>query len=378
MAQGGQRVRGFAGLRDDDHQRIGVGNARAVAVFARDLDVARDPGQVLDPLPADEARVVARAAGEHEHRLDSRQRLLRSGAEKLRADGEHALQRVAHRARLLEDFLLHEMAVRAELGRHAGGLDLAHFARHRVALQVDHLPRLLADRGDVAFLEECDAVGRAGERHRVGSEEMLVFPDADHERAAGARADHRGWVLLGYHRDRVRPLQPRRRAAHRVEQIPVMQAVHQVRDHLGVGLALEAVALRFQLRAQLVMVLDDAVVHDGDLAARDERMRVLGRRRAVRGPARVRDAGFSGLLLRLGRQVGNPRDGAREPDAVLAQERNAAGVVAPVLEPPQPFDQDRNDVAPCDGAHDAAHIRPFSSLPWVSSSAPRPAAPARS
>jgi len=42
--------------------------------------------------------------------------------------------------------------------------------------------------------------------------------------------------------------------------------VHQVGDDLGVGLAGEDIAAAAQLRAQFVVVLDDAVVHQGDEA----------------------------------------------------------------------------------------------------------------
>ena len=63
-----------------------------------------------------------------------------------------------------------------------------------------------------------------------------------------------------------------------------------VRDDLGVGLGAELVAVPQQLRAQLLVVLDDAVVDDRDAVARDVRVGVALARHAVRRPARVRDA----------------------------------------------------------------------------------------
>jgi hypothetical protein len=70
--------------------------------------------------------------------------------------------------------------------------------------------------------------------------------------------------------------------------------VDQVRDDLGVRLSVEFVVRVRQLPAQRLVILDDAVVHERDLVAREDRMRVAGGRRAMRRPARVRDAGAAG------------------------------------------------------------------------------------
>jgi hypothetical protein len=63
--------------------------------------------------------------------------------------------------------------------------------------------------------------------------------------------------------------------------------VDAVRDHLGVGLGGEEITRRLQLGAQLVVVLDDAVVDDGKTVRRDVRMGVALGGDAVRGPAAV-------------------------------------------------------------------------------------------
>ena len=65
-----------------------------------------------------------------------------------------------------------------------------------------------------------------------------------------------------------------------------------VDDRLGVGVALEDVALGGQLGLELAEVLDDAVVHDRDLAVH-VRMRVALGRAAMRRPARMPDAGVA-------------------------------------------------------------------------------------
>ncbi len=59
---------------------------------------------------------------------------------------------------------------------------------------------------------------------------------------------------------------------HGVQQIGALvhRVMDEMRDHFGVGFRIEAIALRLQFLAQLGVVLDDAVVHHGDLVARDD------------------------------------------------------------------------------------------------------------
>jgi hypothetical protein len=141
--------------------------------------------------------------------------------------------------------------------------------------------------GDVAFLEVHDALGDAGERHRVGGEERLAVADAQHQRRAEPRADDAMRLVAREHRDRVRAVQLDDGALDGVEQVAVVVHVDEVRDHLGVGLAREGVAARLEHRAQRLVVLDDAVVHDRD-AAGPGRHRVAPR--AVRESADARCA----------------------------------------------------------------------------------------
>ena len=57
--------------------------------------------------------------------------LVRAVAEQLGRDAGHAFERVGDGARLLEDLLLHVVAVRAQLGRAAVRVHGAHLALHR-------------------------------------------------------------------------------------------------------------------------------------------------------------------------------------------------------------------------------------------------------
>ncbi len=105
---------------------------------------------------------------------------------------------------------------------------------------------------------------------------------------------------------------------------------------LAVGLGFEFVALGQQLGAQVAEILDDAVMDDGD-AGIGVRMGVDHRRRAMRRPARVADAGAA--RERLGAQHGVELGelAGRTPalDRAVHQRGDAGGIVAAIFEPLQ-------------------------------------------
>ena len=194
---------------------------------------------------------------------------------------------------------------------------------------------------------------------------MIAVADADHQRAAGSGADHTARLLRRDHSDGVGAVELGDRRPHRAQQIAatsrVPVRVDEMRDHLGVGLRGEDVARGLEALAQRLVILDDAVVHDGDLAVGDMRMRVGRRRRAMRRPPRVRDPGVrrERPCIGLRREIGDAQ-GADEPlevgrGGIVADDREAGRVVAAVLEPSNAVDQDGDDV-PCGRRTDnAAH-----------------------
>ena len=121
----------------------------------------------------------------------------------------------------------------------------------------------------------------------------------------------------------------------------------QVRDHLGVGLGGELGALGDQPLAQLGPVLDDPVQHDVDPAGGVVvGVRVLLGHAPVRGPARVADAGGrrAGCPLRVAPRRPRARRGCptacTESIAPSVSEGQPGGVVAAVLEPLEPAEQE--------------------------------------
>ena len=96
------------------------------------------------------------------------------------------------------------------------------------------------------------------------------------------------------------------------------------------------------------------------------RVRVLVRRSAVRGPARVADADLAREVLGLQQllergELAAATDEARRQLAVGRglEHGDAGGIVASVLEPAQSLDEDRHRLFFTDVTNDSAHRIPF-------------------
>jgi len=121
----------------------------------------------------------------------------------------------------------------------------------------------------------------------------------------------------------------------------------QMRDDLGVGLRLEAVTVGQQVLLDLQVVLDDPVVDDDQRAvAIGVRMGVLFGRPAVGRPARVANA-------ERARQRPLAEDAFEHLEP--SEHRDAGGVVAAILEPLQPFDDDADRILVPDISDDSTH-----------------------
>ena len=356
------RVQGFAGLRDGDDELLRVGDDLAVAVFAGDVDRAGDAGDVLDPVARGQPRVIAGAAGEDLHRFHVGQHFGRIRTEQRRfeaAEVDDAFQGVADRARLLVDFLLHEVAVRAQLQRGQRHVGDVHVTLHLRVLRIEHAHAVAGDFGGVAFFEEDDFARCADDRGHVGGDEVLALAEADQQRAAHARGHHGRRIAPVDHRQRVRAVQFLHRLLQRTQQVQTLRAVmvDQVGDDFGVGLRGELVAQRTQAFALRLVVLDDAVVHQRQFAVTDVRMRVVFGDAAMRGPARVADAegGVEAFGQRGGFHLGDAAGATHAAHRFAIDHRDAGRIVAAVFQPLQAIDQQRDHVTVGDGADDSTH-----------------------
>ena len=202
-----------------------------------------------------------------------------------------ALEGLGNHDRLLEDLLLHVVAVIALLdrGRRRAGFD--DLALDRLVLAVEDLDALAADDRPVALVEIGDALGQRRHRERVRAEVIFAVAIADRQRRTHARADHQIGMVAEQEGDGEGAVKARQDGRDRVlrRRATLDLASDQMGDDFGVGLALELAPVGDQLVAQRLEVLDDAVV-DQRHRPDDVRMGVVDGRRAVGRPARVGDA----------------------------------------------------------------------------------------
>ena len=293
----------------------------AVAVLGGDIHLDRDPCPLLDRVAADEARVIAGAAGnDHDpaHLGDE----LRGELELGQIDGLEPGQAVGDRLRdrvgLLVDLLQGECLVSGLLGSVLVPGDLDHVARHRLPVGVDDSRPLGVDGDDLPVLEPEGGAGLGQERGDRGGDEGLALAEADDQRALLTCCDE-AVGMLGVHGDEgVMAAELAEGGADRVGQVAAVVLLDQVSDDLGIGLGAESVALGHELAPQLRVVLDDPVEHDVDLVdAVAVRVRILLGDPPVRRPARVAEAG------RRRRRGDRDRAGANRPSRPSSARRLA-------------------------------------------------------
>ena len=109
--------------------------------------------------------------------------------------------------------------------------------------------------------------------------------------------------------------------------------------------------------AQPGVVLDDAVVHDGDLVTRRVGMRIVLARRAVRRPAGVRDPHRRAQTVLVEHRL-QPLDLSQAPkplEPAAAHDGQPRRIVAAILQAPQTLHENGDHVTLGYRAYDSAH-----------------------
>jgi len=262
-------------------------------------------------------------------------------------------------SRLLVDLLEHEMFVAAALRHHRAPIDAPRLAVDLVAGE-----RLQTHRGGgelrhLAVLEEDHVAGVAEESGDVAATEHFSLADADDEGRRGL-GDHQAIGCASRNDgDRVRALDLADCGANGFEEVRragAHGAVDEVGDDFRIGVRREANAIRFERLAQSHVVLDDAVVHDGDVTGR-VRVGIVLARTPMRGPARMPDPGRTGQRV-FGQgfvEEGELAGGAYDFDGLAVMHGEACRIVTAVFELAEPVDQDGSGRTGSDVADDSAH-----------------------
>ena len=354
----------LARLRDPDDERVLRQHGIAVDPLARDIGLDRQSRPLLHDVPADDARVVRRAAGDDDDTAEIADLLLvePEAVEHEMPVTDTVADRLAHRLRLLVDLLEHERLVTALLGRLVVPVDRNHVGR--AAVRAVELRAGRRDRDDVPVVREHDAVGMGEKRDDGRREEHLAVADADDEGSLAAHADEQvGMVVVDDDEGEV-ALESRVDVLHGLGEIVAggEPLLDQVRHDLGVGLGDEGVPLGGQLVAELAIVLDDPVQDDRDLlrVAARQRMCVLFRDAAVRRPARVAEAVVRQRAVLAGGlfQVLEVADRADVVESAGLTQRDPGRVVASVLEALEALEEQRLRRTGTDVPDDPTHVEP--------------------
>gem|GEM_PF-3013895 len=262
---------------------------------------------------------------------------------------------------LLVDLLEHEVTILAALDGVGGQIAFADRARGGRAAGVRDLDGLTAHLGDVALLEKHEAPGHGQQRRHVGRHEIFIDAKPDDDRTSGPGEHHTVRIAFGYHRKSIGSLQLGDGLAHSRVQIggSGQMIMDAVRDHLGIGFRIEAIAQVDEPGTQRLVILDDPVMDDGDAVAGHVRMRVSRCRHAVGGPSGMGDSDVAvdGVSGERGLERVHFAHRAHSSQSTPGrQHRKSGGVVAAVFETPQTFHQDGNGVALRDHTDYSAHV----------------------
>ncbi len=200
---------------------------------------------------------------------------------------------------------------------------------------------------------------------QVGGDEGLALTPAEYHPAgvADARSDDLVRLTRRDHHDAVSAFQVLERLAAGVCQVAAagQVALHQVHDHLGVGVGVEHGAFSAELLAQLEEVLHDAVVHHHHFPGHAQvGMGVARRGRAVGRPARVPDAqvALHGRFCHHLCQARQLAGVAADFDVPVFEHGKPGRVVAAVLQAAQAVQDDRRGITRSNVTNNSTHSNP--------------------
>ncbi len=367
---GCQRVYRLARLGDGQHGGVLIQNRVAIPVFAAVIAFHAHARHVFDEEFAHQAAVIAGAAGHGDDLLDAfgvfRRQLHFRDVYFVLLKVDAATNGIGDAARLLVDFLLHEVLVLA-LDRADGVVgDVVNLAVHRFALVGDDAVAVGGNGGDLAAFQEDHLARVFQDGADVGRDEVFAIANPQHDaaRVADAQRDEAVGLMFADQHDGVCPAQARHDAADGF--CDVCDAFfgflfHQLDDDFGVGFALKDDALGLEFLAQFQVIFKDAVLNHDEIAAHaDVRVGVAFRWRAVGGPAGVphANAARQRLALNLHAQVDQLADIAPQADFALVQHSHAGAVIPAILQPPQTIKDDGGGLLRTDVTHDTTHKFP--------------------
>ena len=206
-------------------------------------------------------------------------------------------------------------------------------------------------------------VGMTYQRRRIAGDKHLATPDANDQRTAFSGNDDFVRICYAQHCDAICPNHHLERARNRCEQIVriTRQVVDQRRQHFRVRITFEIIIVTSQHRLEILIIFDNAVVHEVDIA-HVVRMCIAFAWLAVRRPARMSDTHRVSRRVRgdFFVQPTNLTLGTQQRDFGLRAHRCDTGTIVPsIFQSFQSRYQDRLRLLFTDIANDSAHMNKY-------------------
>ena len=233
--------------------------------------------------------------------------------------------------------------------------------------RVVDLDAVARQHGDLAVFHVGHVARVLDDGRHVGGEEVATLAVAEQQRRVLARGDDAVGAVGAEHTEGVRALDAAQHAAHGLQKVVTLVVIEfeQLRHDLGIGLGLEGDALPDQKFLDLDVVLDDAVVDDGELAVfAHVGVGVDDVRCAVRRPAGVAkaDAAFNiRAAMDLIAEDLQASDGLSHLQFLLrGNDGHARGVIPAVFQMREPVQQDGGRLFFANESNDSTHMITFS------------------
>ena len=299
----GQRIGRLTGLADDDYEAVRIEDRVSVTELGRELDTHRDPGEALHHVLCHDTDMVGRAAGDD---VDLRNLLDLLITE---ADGGQidvtilydGSDRITDSLRLLIDLLHHEMLEAALFCRLRIHLDLDELLFDRLLIEIEELCLSGGELRDLGIVDVVHVLAVLENRRYIGGDIGLALFDADDHRCVLPGDVDLPRAVHEHEFEGIGAADPHHCPCDRVDRslsVLFIVVVHEVDGDLGIGLAVELIALLQELILDFLEVFDDAVVNRDHLMMKAHMRVGVGLGWLAMGrPAGVADAG--GALHRL-------------------------------------------------------------------------------
>ena len=212
----------------------------------------------------------------------------------------------------------------------------------------------------IAFFKIGDAPRQRRQGQSIGTNKHLPLTKTNGEWRALPGANQQIRMTRENHRQRKSAMHALQRGGGSGfrRMAGLQEVIHQQGKGFGIGFGLKNMAARFQFRAQLRMVFDDAIM-DNNNARRAMRMRIARGGRAMRCPARMANAGATSqrACFQNGGKIAKLALCTPAINLAVNQGCDTRTVITAIFQPPQRFQKPGRCCFLTNHSDNAAHQR---------------------